>query len=306
MSVCVLGSINLDIVCAVAELPAPGETVMARSVARHFGGKGLNQAVAAARWGAATAMIGAVGDDEAGRELLAGLAAEGVDTRGVAVLRDEPTGHAYIHVSAAAENMIVVAGGANRVVGPTAVDPRAPIGAFLAQLETPIDAVAAVAQSAHGAIRLLNAAPAVAGGEVLFPEFDILIVNQTELARYAGAPATPADLAAVATLARRLLCRPGQSLVVTLGAAGAAAITAESEFLVPGRRARAVDTTGAGDCFCGVLAAALDDGASLAQAMEFANAAAALSTQTHGAGVSMPTRAATAAFVADSGEVRNS
>ena len=295
MSVCVLGSINLDIVCAVAQLPAPGETVVAHGVARHFGGKGLNQAVAAARWGAATSMIGAVGDDEAGRELLAGLAAEGVDTRGVAVLRDEPTGHAYIHVSAAAENMIVVAGGANRVVGPTAVDPRVPIGVFLAQLETPIDAIAAVARSAHGAIKLLNAAPAVAGGEVLFPEFDILIVNETELARYAGAATNLDDVAA---LARRLISRPGQRVVVTLGAAGAMGITAETEVFVAGRRARAVDTTGAGDCFCGVLAAELDHGADLAEAMTLANAAAALSTQTHGAGVSMPTREATAAFIA--------
>jgi ribokinase len=242
-------------------------------------------------------MIGAVGDDEAGRELSAGLAAEGIDIGAVTILPGVQTGQAYIHVSAVGENMIVVAGGANLAIRPAeAVGPS--VGVFLTQLETPIAAIEALlARSPGPAIKLLNAAPAVAGGEKLFPRFDILIVNETELARYAAA-AEPTGLNEVAALARRLVSRPGQSVVVTLGAAGAAGVTAETAFLVPGRTARAVDTTGAGDCFCGVLAAALDQGAELAEAMGLANAAAALSTQTHGAGVSMPTREAAAAFAA--------
>jgi ribokinase len=189
--------------------------------------------------------------------------------------------------------MIVVAGGANLAlesVGEAICD------VFLTQLETPVPVIAAFLSGMRPSITILNAAPAVVGGEVLFPSFDIVIVNETELARYAGATAAPTALDEIAILARRLISRPDQSLVVTLGAAGAAAVSTETAFLVPGRPARSIDTTGAGDCFCGVLAAALDEGVTLAEAMALANAAAALSTQTHGAGVSMPTRSATAAF----------
>lgn len=302
MSVCVLGSINLDIVCQVAELPAPGETVAARAVARYPGGKGLNQAVAAARWGVATSMIGAVGADEAGAELRGVLTGAGVDSAAVSVNPDMVTGHAYILVSAAAENMIVVAGGANLGLTPSAalaarIEPAGAV--LLAQLETPLAATAAFfgRHDAVRALKVLNAAPAVAGGEALFPLANVLIVNETELARFAGAPATPETLDEISPLARRLISREGQTVVVTLGAAGAAAVNANSEFVAPARPARAVDTTGAGDCFCGVLAAALSQGAPLADAMAQANAAAALSTEAAGAAVSMPTHAAVTAFV---------
>jgi ribokinase len=302
MGVCVLGSINLDIVCAVDELPAPGETIIAGSVSRYPGGKGLNQAVAAARWGAATSMVGAVGADEAGAELRSVLEEAGVDTAAVATLADAPTGHGYIFVSTAAENMIVVAGGANLGVTPgaAAAAPASPGGVWLAQLETPLPSVSAfmTRPGADQAVKVLNGAPAVAGGEALFPLVDILIVNETELARYAGATEVPSHIDEVVALARRLISREGQAVVVTLGAAGAAAVSADGVVIAAGRPARAVDTTGAGDCFCGVLAAALSEGAALADAMLQANAAAALSTQTHGAAVSMPSREATEMFAA--------
>ena len=289
MSVCVLGSINLDIVCQVGELPAPGETVAALGVARFAGGKGANQAAASARWGAATRLIGAVGRDGAGDELLARLAEAGVDIAAIARLPDQPTGAAYIFVSAAGENMIVVVGGANRAVAPAdiaALD-LAGCAVFLAQLETPVAAIIALfsTAAATAGVRILNAAPALAEGASLFPLTDILVVNETELARYAGPNRQ------IARAARRLITRPGQSVIVTLGAAGALAVSAEALIEVAGRPAKVVDTTGAGDCFCGVLAAALADGADLAQAMALANAAAALSTECPGAAVTATLRA---------------
>jgi ribokinase len=280
MGVLVLGSINQDVVCRVAELPAPGETVAGLGLARYPGGKGLNQAVAAARWGARTAMIGQVGDDEPGRELLDVLAAAGVDVGGIGRVAGGQTGQALIFVSAAAENMIVVAGGVNLSLGPPADLPHAEV--VLAQLETPIATTASVFEQARarGSLTILNAAPALAEGAALFPLADVIIVNEGELARYTGAaPATS------------LLGRPDQRLVVTLGAAGAALIDGERVLDIPGQAALPVDTTGAGDCFCGVLAAELAAGSEITLAMAWANAAAARSTETAGAASSMPTRA---------------
>ncbi len=293
MSVCVLGSINLDIVCRVARLPAPGETIAAEGVERLPGGKGANQAVACARWGAATALIGAVGRDEAAEPLLAHLRAAGVDVAGVARIAGQPTGQAHIFVSAAGENMIVVIGGANRAVGAEHVRARN-LGrhrVFLSQFETPLSAIEALFASADAALKVLNAAPAVAQGEALFPLADILVVNQTELARYASAGDPPASMPDVERAARALISRSNQTVVVTLGAGGAAAVNSTSAILVEGRAARVVDTTGAGDCFCGVLAASLSEGASLEDALGGANAAAALSTERPGAAVSATLRA---------------
>jgi ribokinase len=295
MSVCVLGSINLDIVCTVAELPAPGETVMALGIERFPGGKGANQAVASARWRARTALVGAVGQDEAAEVLLDHLAGAGVDISAIARLADAPTGHAHICVSAAGENMIVVVGGANRAVA--AADIAAlDLGrhrVFLAQLETPLAAIEALFASDAGrsGTKILNAAPALDEGKSLFPLADILVVNQAELARYAGAAQSAMSSGDAAIAARRLISRPNQKVVVTLGADGAAAVDANDVRLVQGRPARVVDTTGAGDCFCGILAAALAEGADLAQAMALANAGASLSTERAGAVVAATLRA---------------
>jgi ribokinase len=295
MSVCVLGSINLDIVCTVAELPAPGETVMALGIERFPGGKGANQAVASARWGARTALVGAVGQDEAAEVLLDHLAGAGVDVSAIARLADAPTGQAHICVSAAGENTIVVVGGANRAVA--AADIAAldltRHAVFLAQLETPLAAIEAVFASDAGraGMRILNAAPALDEGQSLFPMANVLVVNQTELARYAGAAQAAVSPRDAAIAARRLISRPNQKVVVTLGADGAAAVDANDVRLVPGRPARVVDTTGAGDCFCGILAAALAEGADLTQAMALANAGASLSTERAGAAVAATLRA---------------
>jgi ribokinase len=281
MSVCVLGSINLDIVCRVVELPAPGETVSALSMNQYAGGKGANQAVASARWGAPTMLIGAVGRDDAADFLLAHLEGAGVDTSAIA-RAEAPTGRGLINVSDAGENAIVVVGGANLAVSATqvgAVDLPS-FRVFIAQLETPFDAIEALFESdaARAGTRILNAAPAVTAARRLFPLADILVVNEVELTRYSGLEEDDIDRAA-----RRLISREGQSVVVTLGAAGARLVGTEATLSVPGRPAIAVDTTGAGDCFCGVLAAALSEGASLETAVSIANAAAAISTEHAGA-----------------------
>jgi ribokinase len=294
MGVCVVGSLNLDIVCRVAELPRPGETVSGLGVERLPGGKGANQAVAAALCGAPTRLIGAVGRDEAGAIMLAAMRAAGVDTSQVAELADHPTGQAFIWVSAAGENSIVVAGGANLALDTSDRDASVVAGCtvFLAQLETPVAAIEAVfaGAAARSATRILNAAPALEDGRRLFPSTDILIVNETELARYAGAAAVPEHLDDIASAARMLISRPGQTVIVTLGKAGVVAVDNEALTVVDGRPAAVVDTTGAGDCFCGVLAARLSAGEPLATAMIWANRAASLSTERLGAAPSMPTR----------------
>jgi ribokinase len=286
MGVCVLGSINLDNVCRVARIPVAGETILAEGLDRFVGGKGANQAAAAAAWGVRSALIGAVGEDEAGAFMLAHLAAAGVDVSAVARVEGEASGQANICVSASGENMIVVVGGANRRVtadGVAALDLSAST-VFMAQLETPIEAIQALfaSKAARAGVTILNAAPAAPEGRALFPLADIIVVNQGELALFSGA-AEPATAEAALPLALRLIAGPDQWVIVTLGAEGAMAVSFDRHEIAEGRRARVVDTTGAGDCFCGVLAAALAEGLELGQAMRWANAAAALSTERAGA-----------------------
>ncbi len=282
MSVCVIGSLNLDFVCRVDLLPRPGETVAALGLDRLPGGKGANQAVAAARCGAEVTLIGAVGQDDAGDALLASLTDAGVDVLNVARVGRAPTGQAFVWVSAAGENSIVVVGGANLEVGVPGAALKGHT-VFLAQLETPAAAIetAFASDAAKAGIRILNAAPATEAGRGLLPLTDILIVNQTELSLWAGGGADE-------EAALRLLCRPGQTVIVTLGAAGALAVSADCVLRVQGRPARVFDTTGAGDCFCGVLAARLATGAPLGEALAWANAAASLSTERPGAAPAMP------------------
>jgi ribokinase len=291
----VLGSLNLDIVIRTERLPRRGETVAALDVSRHPGGKGANQAAAAALAGGRVLMIGAVGQDESGDVLLAAMKDSGVDGEAIARLEGVQTGTAYVMVETGGENQILVHGGANLRVTPAMAD--IPDGALrLAQLETPLEAVTAFL-SRPGALRMLNAAPFVAAARSLFPHVDILIVNETELADYAGAAEVPAGPAAAEALARRLLCRDGQVVVVTLGPAGVVAVGAGETLMIKGRPAQVVDTTGAGDCFCGVLAQGLAAGRTLRDALEHANAAAAISVTRLGAISSMPSAAEIAAAV---------
>ncbi|WP_297509365.1 ribokinase [uncultured Caulobacter sp.] len=294
MTVFVLGSINLDAVARVDDLPRPGETVAGTSLSLFLGGKGANQAVAAARMGVATRLMGAVGADDNGPGLKAKLAGYGVQVADVAELEGVPTGQAHVWVADNAENMIVVTAGANALVTPQQVTATPIEGqrVLLCQLETPPTAIEALFRlgAAKGALRILNAAPALPQGAALFPLTDILIVNQTELASYAKLDREPVRLEEVSVAARKLMSRPDQIIIVTLGAAGVAAVRRDEAFLIEGRKVKAIDTVGAGDCFCGALAAALASGMDLREAVELANAAAALSVQKAGAAPSMPSR----------------
>ena len=291
MSVCVVGSLNFDIICRVAHLPKPGETVAGSDLMRLPGGKGGNQAAAAARAGARTVFVGGVGRDEPGEMMVAALKASGVDVSGVVVFDDVATGHAFVSVAESGENSIVLALGANTALSSEHVTPASAAGhaVLLAQLECPVDTVAAAFRAAPDAVKILNAAPAMLAARTLFPLIDILIVNETELALFAGADDL-VGLDAVAAAARGLMARADQIIVVSLGAAGAVAVLADGLEMVEGRPAKVVDTTGAGDCFCGVLAAKLAEGVALGEAMAWANAAASLSVERHGAMPAMPTR----------------
>ncbi|WP_232495628.1 ribokinase [Novosphingobium kaempferiae] len=295
MSVAVFGSLNLDIALRLPVKAAWGQTLLVDHSEQAVGGKGLNQAVAAARFGSATRMTGAVGDDAAGALLLGALAADGVDTAHVEVLAGQGSGRATILIEPGGDNMIAVESGANmaaraeRAMGVLDGETRV----LLAQLETDIDEIAALfsSEAARRTRRILNAAPAIPAGAKLFELCDMLIFNQTEFADYLGLDREPETLDDL-LVARRLLTRPDQVVVVTLGAIGSAAVLADRTVFAPGvPAAKVIDTSGAGDCFCGVLAACVDQGIGLDEALKLANAAASISVTRHGAAPSMPTRA---------------
>jgi ribokinase len=290
VSVCVVGSLNLDLVVAVDHHPVPGETVIGGPAARHPGGKGANQAVAAARLGQAVSMVGRVGMDEAGETLLAALRGDGVDVRHVRRMDGEPSGIALITVDPAGENAIVVSPGANAHVDAEDVQAadEALAGADVLLLghEVPAEAVAAAAAAARGRV-VLNPAPARPVDPEVLRRVDVLVPNRGELAVLAGAR-VPADVEEAAALAARL---PGvAAVVVTLGVDGAVVVEGGRVERVPAVEADAVDTTAAGDAFCGALADALARGADLVEAARWAARCAAVATTRHGAQPSLPTR----------------
>jgi ribokinase len=291
-TVVVLGGINEDIVADVAALPLPGETVLATGVSISPGGKGLNQAVAAARFGARTTMLGAIGDDQAGASLRATMRAAGCDDGAVAVLAGEQTGRAFISLSAQGENTIIVNTGANARFDAAMVDRAMPprVAVSLTQFEATPEAVAALFAHPAAGLRILNAAPAVLAHRALLGQADILILNETELAAFAGLDALPFDAEAIAAAARSVMARADQCVIVTLGGNGCILISASEVHAVPGYRVAVVDTIGAGDCFCGVLAAALAEGCTPVEALRWASAAAALSVGRRGAATSSPLR----------------
>ena len=286
--VAVVGSLNLDLVVRVARLPGPGETVSGDDVFRNPGGKGANQAVAAARLGRRVAMVGRVGDDDAGRELVESLEADAVDSSRVRVVAGVPSGIALITVSEDGENQIVVSPGANAHLTPDDVgQARAALRAAavtLLQLEVPLEAVAAAARAAGGTV-VLNPAPVRDLPEELLAEVDVLVPNRVELAQLAGG-AEPETVAEATRLAGRL---PARAVVVTLGADGCLVIVGGDATHVPAVPVRAVDTTAAGDAFCGGLADALAGGAALEDAARRAVRVAAAACLRPGAQASLPT-----------------
>lgn len=288
--VAVVGSANLDLVVAVPSVPVAGQTVLGGDLARIPGGKGANQAVAAARLGRRVAMIGRVGDDEAGTVLRKALAAAGVDVVHLRNAPDTPSGVALIAVAADGDNAIVVSPGANGRVGLgdviSASDVLARTRVTLLQLEIPLDAVAAAASASAGTV-VLNPAPAAPLPGGLLDRVDVLVPNQTELAALTGHDG-PVDAETAVELARRL---PAVAAVVTLGAEGAIVINGDDATRVPAPTVTPVDTTAAGDAFCGALADALVGGADLAEATRWAVRVGAAATLRPGAQPSLPTPA---------------
>ena len=280
---CVVGSINWDLTLNVAGLPRPGETVLASSLAYAPGGKGANQAVAAARAGAQVRFVGAVGDDSAGSQLVAHLLAAGVDVDDV-VRRHGPSGTAIIVVDARGENTIVVAPGANAALS-VSENSVAPCDVLLTQLEIPVPAALAAARGAHsaGAVVMVNASPAVKDDDALAElagVADVVIANEHEARFWPWRPA---------------------HFVTTLGVRGARYAGVDGEFEVAAPAVAAVDTTGAGDVFAGVLAASWPAGAGSPGgrllALRRACAAGALATLVRGAGDCAPGAAAIDAAV---------
>ena len=288
----VFGSINVDLVSRVKSHPRPGETVTGSDYQLIPGGKGANQALAAARAGAGVRLIGAVGSDDLARVALAELESGGVDLRDVA-RKEGATGLAIIVVDQAGENSIVVAPGANsRVTAEQCAGIEfQPADTLLIQLEVPFSEGRKVAKRAHdaGARVVLSVAPFRPLSADDVAPASILVMNEHEAADFAGhlGLKTGNDEANVSALGKQL----GKTVIATLGAEGAVAATDGRIVRVPALRVTPVDTTGAGDTFAGVLAAFLDEGADLAKAMALAAVAGSLATTKHGAQPSFPTRA---------------
>lgn len=292
--VVVVGSINMDLVALTENYPELGETLQGKTLTYIPGGKGLNQGVAAARSGATTVLVSAIGTDQFAGTLRDYLAHESIDLSHVNQVAGS-SGIALITLVENQDNAIIVIPGANAQV---TADPLAelnltPADLVVCQLEIPEPAVlAAFTQAkAAGATTMLNPSPAKPDLDSIIALTDIFIVNETELAWFATGDSANAsqDLAVVEQLTREFV-RPGQTIIVTLGPAGVAIVTDAGLTHVAGRPAKVVDTTGAGDTFAGALAAELSQGADISAAVKYAVFASSLATETFGAGTSMPQR----------------
>ena len=289
--IAVVGALNRDIVVRVDRIPAPGETVLGHDVSSHRGGKGANQALAAARLGSSVGLVGRVGADTEGTSYLRALVQEGVDVDGVSVDIDHSTGQAYILVDDAAENVIAVVAGANARLSTESVAAATALlessAVTVAQLEVPLEAVKAAASLSGGRV-IVNAAPAQRLGPEMLSLVDVLVVNRSELAVLTGGrPAR--TTAAVMTQAAKL--RGPRAVVVTLGSEGAVLAGEGEKLHVPAPVVDAVDTTGAGDAFCGALADGLARNWSLEEATAWAVGAGAVAVTKLGAQAALPTAA---------------
>jgi ribokinase len=298
--VVVAGSINMDVVATADRHPRVGETVAGKEVLYFPGGKGANQAVATAKLGALTTLIGRLGADTFGRELRSFLAAQSVDLSLVRETAEAHTGTAIITL-ADADNTIVVVPGANGLVSAddVAAAEFAQGDVAVSQFEIPLPTIAAFFRRARaaGATTILNPAPARAVDAGLLGLVDILVLNETELGLLARIDLRDSDEPArFAEAARSLRVSNEQTICITLGKRGVLALVGGEPVIVPGRDVAAVDTTGAGDCFVGALAARLALGASIRDALGYANMAASICVQRMGAAPSMPTAAEVAAI----------
>jgi ribokinase len=305
--VVVIGSSNMDMVVRCPELPLPGQTILGSDFVMNPGGKGANQAYAAAKMGARTQLVTRVGNDVFAEASCRSFCQVGLGTDYVVKDQDTPSGVALIYVDEGGENNIVVAPGANRKLSPADVDAARAIiqsaKVMILQLEIPMETVVHAAQMAtenHTRV-ILNPAPARPLPAALLEKVDILIANETEILVLTGADEVGMQTAAA-------VCRPlhdagVESVIMTLGKEGALVTSQSGDTRVPGFIVKAADTTAAGDTFAGALACALAEGKDLEEAVLFANAAAALSATKQGAQISMPTREEVDQLVAN-GETR--
>jgi ribokinase len=305
MNILVVGSVNMDLVVRIPRIPRPGETVLGGTFETFPGGKGANQAVAAARLGARVSMIGCVGEDAFGRELRTTLSGEGIDITHIRVDPKASTGVAFLQVDAEGQNNIAVASGANfSLTGEDVERAMKDIGevdALLMPLETQIETIYAAARAAsrQGAKVILNPAPARVLDKGLVDLVDVLVPNEYEAAQMTGVPLeSEADIRRAAD---ELLSLGLGSLLVTMGSQGTLLFESEDHQgqLVPAYPVDAVDTTAAGDCFVGALAVGICEGRSLLAAAQFASAAAALSVTRPGAQPSLPGREEVVGFMRD-------
>lgn len=300
----VVGSSNTDMIIKVPRMPGPGETILGGEFSMAAGGKGANQAVAAARAGGNVVLIARVGADIFGEQAVEGFKREGIDVSHIVKDQLVPSGIALIFVDRRGQNSIAVSSGANARLSPTDVErARAAISSadiLLMQLETPIETVEAAAEiaAAHGVKVILNPAPARPLDEDLLKRASILTPNESEAELLTGIKVEDESGAAMA--ADALLARGIETALITLGPRGVLVATASSREIVPGFKVEAVDTTGAGDVFNGALAVALAENRPLRDAVLFANAAAALSVTRLGAQPSAPRRKEIEAFIAAS------
>ena len=293
-SITVIGSSNTDMVVMTSHFPAPGETILGGEFLMNAGGKGANQAVAAARSGGRVSFIGKVGSDIFGENAIENIKNEGIDVSGISTDPDAASGVAQIIVDKNGENSIVVAPGANLNLTRDDIDDaetqisRADI--LLMQLEIPVDTIIYAAKKAHslGKKVILNPAPATELPDELFEYLYMITPNESETELLTGIKVT--DQSSAAKAAQVLKTRGVENVIITMGSQGAFVFTDEVEQIVPAFEVQAVDTTAAGDCFNGALAVGLGRGMDMIESVRYANRAASIAVTRAGAQVSMPYR----------------
>ena len=293
MSVLVFGSLNLDLVTYADKLPAIGETIVGEKLLKFPGGKGLNQAIAARRAGSEVLMVGSIGNDADGDYLFDILKSENIDPKFI-TKTSEQTGIAVIEVSKSAENRIIIIAGANSKTrfSNEVLTSSPSVTVSLAQLETPIAEVAKFVHESKAArkITILNPAPIQKLDQQLLQDTDYLIANETEASFLIGRAVEHLSKDEAVTIARQLQKNGSKKVIITLGEQGSVYLDQDKELFTPAYKVKAVDTTAAGDAFCGAFATAISENKPVEYALKFASAAGGLAATKAGAVPSLPTQ----------------
>ncbi|NLM54451.1 MAG: ribokinase [Firmicutes bacterium] len=304
VKIVVVGSLNVDLVVRTPRVPEDGETIVGTEFDRFFGGKGANQAVAARRQGAETIMAGRVGSDLFGQDQVRSLKEQGISTAGIIIDETHPTGTASIILDEQGNNRIIVVPGANGAYSPEDVEGIrhliAEADAVVVQLEIPLEAVERVLTVARemGKLTVLNPAPAAALPDDLYRYVAVITPNESEATLLTGVQVL--DAASARQAAEKLRAKGVDQVIITLGSKGVYGLDKQEEFHIPAHQVNVVDTVAAGDTFTGALAVMLAEGKSLAEAAQYANAAAAIAVTRPGAQPSVPTRSEVLAFLKES------